>query len=454
MLLPSKTSYMSTALLWFRNDLRLNDNPALNAAAEAHGSLLPVFVLDERLLQAGPWGFVRLGPYRLKFLLESLADLRDDLREKGSDLLFKIGRPEALIPELARAHGCQAVYAAKGYSHEEQKAERAVSEQVTAHFYHSALLVAPEQLPFAVEKVPEVFTDFRKRVEKYSEVPEPLSPPERLSRPAFEAEPLPSLESLGLAEPAEEPRAVLPFRGGALAAYDRLDHYLWDTDCLASYKETRNGLIGADYSSKFSVWLANGSLSARAIWHEVEAYEQQRERNRSTYWMKFELLWREYFKYVAMRYGRKIFFPGGIQDKRVNWRDDRKAMHKWMTGTTGDDFVDANMRELLHTGFMSNRGRQNVASYLVHRLKQDWRKGAAWFEALLIDYDVESNYGNWMYAAGVGNDPRDRVFNTQKQARDYDADGAYRRLWLSGEAPDAGPLLQTLCPAGAAIKND
>ena len=114
----------------------------------------------------------------------------------------------------------------------------------------------------------------------------------------------------------------------------------------------------------------------------------------------------------------------------MNWKENGQALERWRTGTTGDDFVDANMRELLFTGFISNRGRQNVASYLVHQLKQDWRKGAAWFESLLIDYDVCSNYGNWMYAAGVGNDPRDRIFNTRKQASMYDGDGGYRRLWL------------------------
>jgi deoxyribodipyrimidine photo-lyase len=136
-----------------------------------------------------------------------------------------------------------------------------------------------------------------------------------------------------------------------------------------------------------------------------------------------------------MKYGRKIFLPGGIQDKKAAWKQQPKVFRKWAYGETGDDFVDANMKELLYTGFMSNRGRQNVASYFVHRLKQDWRLGAAWFESLLIDYDVSSNYGNWMYAAGVGNDPRDRVFNTQKQADRYDPESAYRDLWLK-EAPE------------------
>ena len=424
---------MSKALFWFRNDLRLTDNPGLRAACASNESVLPVYILDKRLLEHDRWGFVRLGPYRLKFLLESLKDLKEDLQEKGSDLLFKIGIPEEEVPRLASAHGCDSVYASKEYTHEELQAEAAVEGQLPAHFYHSGLLVSPEDVPFAIEQVPDVYTKFRKQVEKYSEVPLPLDPPERISTVQFEAAPLPDAEALGYSLPEVDERGVLAYKGGALAAYHRLDHYLWDTDALATYKKTRNGLIGSDYSSKFSAWLANGSISPRAIYHEVEAYENEREKNNSTYWMKFELLWREYFKYVAMRYGKKIFLKGGIQDKSVHWKYRPRMLRKWMTGSTGDKFVDANMRELLYTGYMSNRGRQNVASYLVHQLKQDWRIGAAWFESLLVDYDVCSNYGNWMYAGGVGNDPRDRVFNTKKQANNYDGDGAYRQLWLDGD---------------------
>jgi deoxyribodipyrimidine photo-lyase len=368
---------MSKAIMWFRNDLRLTDNPALNAALQQHEAILPVYLLDERLLQPDRWGFTRLGPYRLQFLMESLEDLKADLKEKGSDLLVQIGKPEEAIPALAQAHDCTAVFASKEYTYEELQIEEHIAGQLPLRLHHSLLLTNPEDLPFAIEQTPDIFTQFRKRVEKYAEVPLPLDAPEKITTIPFESQPLPVMESPGYKVPVQDDRAALHFKGGALPAYERLDHYLWDTDALASYKQTRNGMIGADYSSKFSAWLANGSISARAIWHEVEAYEAERTKNKDTYWMKFELLWREYFKYVGMRYGRKIFLKGGIQDKNVQWKDRPKALLKWMTGTTGDDFVDANMRELLYTGFMSNRGRQNVASYLVHQLKQDWRTGAA-----------------------------------------------------------------------------
>lgn len=423
---------MATALLWFRNDLRLYDNPALQAALQENTQIVPVYILDERYLTEDRWGMVRTGPFRLQFLLESLTDLKEHLEEKGSTLIIRKGIPETEIPQLMSEHGANAIYAAKEYTHEEVKMEEALAEDYPLHLYHSSPLMHPDDVPFDADGVPDVYTQFRKKVEKYAEVREAIPTPDTVPSPELTKTPVPTMEDLGFARPPQDDRAVMPFKGGAVAGDDRLDHYLWHSDRVATYKETRNGLIGADYSTKFSPWLANGSMSPRTIYHELERYEAEVTKNKSTYWVKFELLWRDYFKYVAMKYGRKIFFPGGIQDKQVNWRDSDKLFQKWTQGETGDDFVDANMRELLHTGFMSNRGRQNVASYLVHKYKIDWRRGAAWFESMLIDHDVCSNYGNWMYAGGVGNDPRDRVFNTQKQAKMYDKDGAYRKLWLDG----------------------
>jgi deoxyribodipyrimidine photo-lyase len=420
---------MKTAILWFRNDLRLYDNPALKAALETAEKIIPVYVIDDRYLQQDRWGIVRTGPYRLRFLLESLADLKEHLREKGSDLLIKRGTPEAILPDLVNEYRAGTIFAAKEYAHEEVQVEDTLGANLDLQLFHSSPLVHPEDVPFAADNAPDVFTAFRKKVEKYAEIRSAIPTPDSVPSPELPNAPVPTFSDLGMEDIPADDRGVLAFKGGAVAGDDRLDHYLWESDAVATYKETRNGLIGADYSTKFSPWLANGSMSPRTIYHELERYEQEVTKNKSTYWVKFELLWRDYFKYVTMKYGRKIFSPGGIQDKSVSWRDNDTLFQKWQNGQTGDDFVDANMRELKETGFMSNRGRQNVASYLVHQLKIDWRKGAAWFESLLIDYDVCSNWGNWMYASGVGNDPRDRVFNTKKQANQYDADGAYRRLW-------------------------
>lgn len=190
-------------------------------------------------------------------------------------------------------------------------------------------------------------------------------------------------------------------------------------------------MIGVDFSTKFSPWLALGCISPRYIYEQIKKYEVERTANQSTYWVIFELLWRDYFKFVALKYGNRIFYMNGLQDKHVPWNTDMKMFDAWKEGRTGVPFVDANMRELALTGFMSNRGRQNVASFLTKDLGLDWRLGAEWFEYLLVDHDVCSNYGNWLYSAGIGNDPREnRKFNMIKQGLDYDNNGDYVRQWV------------------------
>lgn len=197
-------------------------------------------------------------------------------------------------------------------------------------------------------------------------------------------------------------------------------------------------MLGADYSSKFSPWLANGSLSPRRIYEEVRKYERERVENQSTYWLIFELRWRDYFRFVAKKYGKLIFLEKGPKEKSLDdLTNDTEKFNQWIEGRTGIPFIDANMIEIARTGYMSNRGRQNVASFLVKDLKVNWTWGASYFESLLVDYDPCSNWGNWCYVAGVGNDPRNnRYFNIISQATKYDGKGEYVKHWL----PQLKPL--------------
>jgi deoxyribodipyrimidine photo-lyase len=228
-------------------------------------------------------------------------------------------------------------------------------------------------------------------------------------------------------------RTAFPFTGGCLSAKERLNYYLWESKKVSFYKKTRNGLLGKDYSSKFSAWLANGSISPREIYWQIKSFEKDIMKNQSTYWMIFELIWRDFFKYISLKYGNKIFKIGGILEKEYTWLEDHKKFQNWVDGRTNEPFVNANMIELKCTGWMSNRGRQNVASFLSKELLIDWRWGAYYFESMLIDYDVHSNYGNWMYVSGVGNDPRDRKFNIKFQADRYDPNNKFQNLWLQGK---------------------
>ena len=347
--------------------------------------------------------------------------------------------PESKIPELVTNHKITDIYLQKEWTrdelHQEQRVGTALDrldKKPKGHRYYNQFLFHPDDIPYQIEKIPRVFTDFRKRVEKESQVRN-LVDLKNYTQDKFDVETTntPGLKELGLETFENDPRSAFPFKGGATAGKERVDYYLWETKKLQDYKSTRNGLIGTDYSSKLSAWLAIGCLSAREVYHEVQKFESKVVKNQDTYWLIFELLWRDFFMYVSLKHRSKLFALGGILQKEKKWNSDPEVFENWNTGTTGEKFVDANMKELAATGFMSNRGRQNIANFWSMHKNQDWRIGAAYFEHMLIDYDIHSNYGNWMYNSGVGNDPRNRTFNIQSQASRYDPDDSYQELWLN-----------------------
>ncbi len=426
-------------LVWFRNDLRLHDHEPLQDALKADAQVIPVYVFDPRQFGETAFGFPKTGRFRAKFMLESVADLRNSLRRLGGDLIIRWGKPEAVLPALVTQVQAQAIYWHEEVTAEETAVENAVASKLESmgvgiQTYWGATLYHPDDLPFSEKKLPEVFTQFRKKVEQHSTVYDAFPAPKKLPPLPQDIEPgeLPALTDLGLeVAPSQDDRAVLAFYGGETAGLARLQDYIWDADCLKTYKQTRNGMLGANYSSKFSAWLALGCLSPRRIYQAVQEYETERVKNDSTYWLVFELLWRDYFRFVCVKHGDRVFYPSGLRGLKVAWKQDWQRFEAWRDGMTGYPLVDANMRELAATGFMSNRGRQNVASFLTKNLGIDWRMGAAWFESLLVDYDVCSNWGNWNYTAGVGNDARGfRYFNIPKQAKDYDPQGKYVKHWL------------------------
>ncbi len=432
---------MNRILYWFRNDLRLHDNEGFLKATQQADEVIPVFIFDPRIFEKTSLGFRKIDHFRAKFIRESVADLRDSLQRKGGDLVVKIGEPERILAELAEKYDVSELHLSKEIAQEETNVESSLSKRlktlnVDMVFTWMSTLYHVRDLPFGINKLPEVFTDFRKTIEKNATVRPTLPEPERVTLPNdCEVGEMPELTDLGFHEEeitGPDPRVVLDFKGGETAGLQRLHAYLWESDHIATYKETRNGLLGADYSSKFSAWMAQGCISPRQIYEEVKRYEAERTANESTYWLIFELLWRDYFHFVMLRWGTRLFKSSGLKlDKDRRWKHDRTLFKKWKAGKTGVPFVDANMRELAATGYMSNRGRQNVASFLAHDLGIDWTWGAAWFESVLIDYDVCSNWGNWNYVAGVGNDPREnRYFNQYSQATRYDENGDYVRYWL------------------------
>jgi deoxyribodipyrimidine photo-lyase len=343
-------------------------------------------------------------------------------------------------------------------------------------------------------ELPDIFTTYRKSVEPLHERPlNTLPRPKASSLPAFPnssaipEQPGPftvprSQDELlaSLTEPVKNfmpnlpiyPEAGVsghPFRGGEVTALGRLVHLI-QTGGMKDYKDTRNGLVGTEYSTKLSAYLAQGCLTARQVHEEMVAYESGTKKefsdapgfgggeNEGTKAVRFELLWRDYMRLCTRKFQHKLFRVDGFRGdeagsqcsaKSPKWKTANEedaspsqdplpariaeVLERFNAGTTGMGLIDASQREVVHTGYTSNRARQNVASFLSKHIGIDWRYGAEWYEMLLIDYDVSSNWANWQYVAGVGNDPRGeaRIFNPVKQAFDYDKEGKYVRMWVT-----------------------
>ena len=425
-------------LVWFRNDLRVQDNNSIFEAFKNKNNVIGIYCLDPRQFETNKHGFKKTEKYRAKFLLETLRDLKNNLARLYIPFYIFQNIPENVIPELVEKHNITSIFLQKEWTPDEVLINTNVKNKINLSVVkwtetYDQFLFHPEDIPYtSFDKIPEVFTEFRKKCEKESEIRPCISITAMPEENFFETSNIiPSLEDLGLENFKLHKNSAFPFRGGETNALKRMENYFFETENLSEYKKTRNGLIGENYSSKLSAWLANGSISARTIYWEVQNYEREICKNEDTYWLIFELIWRDYFKYISLKHGDKIFKLNGILDKEYEWKVNDKAFRQWTNGNTREPFVNANMIELLKTGFMSNRGRQNVASYWAKEWEQDWRIAAKYFESMLIDYDVHSNYGNWMYNAGVGNDPRDRKFNIKRQAEMYDAKGKYQNMWTN-----------------------
>jgi deoxyribodipyrimidine photo-lyase len=414
----------SVVLHWFRHgDLRLHDNPALTHSAnliskQANGVVVPVFVFDGTIFgtkSLTPSGSLKCGPRRARFILESVADLQSQLLSRlNSKLLIAHGEPSEVFDQILaslQSFDVNIVCQEEVVKEERDTAER-VRDVLRKRFPKGKLLqiwgstmYELQGMPYdeGMRNMPDGFTPFRNKVEKQHTISKPLPVVSKLPFPddvQFENfANMPTLIDLGYTEEQAQhahtvdTRSVLDFRGGETVALARVKEYIWDKDLLKDYFDTRNGMIGGDYSTKFSPWLAHGCLSPRHVALECARYEEQRVANKSTYWVVFELLWRDFCKFFAVKHGNAIFFPNGIVGGDRKWARHEKNYEAWKEGRTGYPLVDANMREMMATGFMSNRGRQNVASFLSIDLNYDWRCGGDWFESQLIDYDV---YSNWV----------------------------------------------------------
>ena len=330
-------SKLRTVICLFRNDLRIHDNEALVTAQRLGDYVVPLYCFDPSHYK-GTWhfNFPKTGSHRAKFLIESVQDLRDNFRKYQTDLIVHNSSPVEAIRNISsfcetKGHKVTDVVFQKEVTFEEVKVEDEIeafckNKNIKINKTWGATLYHIQDLPFKnIGLVPDTYTSFRKDVEARSKVRKMHETPSSFKPLPSDLAPgdVPTMKHLGHEDYSPDKRSAFPFRGGESAALERIDHYLWKTDCVAKYKETRNGLVGVDYSTKFSTWLAAGCVSPRRIFWEIKKYEESKVANNSTYWVIFELIWRDYFKFVCQKFGDRVFYKSGILNKDIPWSQVR-----------------------------------------------------------------------------------------------------------------------------------
>ncbi|MCC8426549.1 DASH family cryptochrome [Mucilaginibacter sp. UR6-11] len=425
-----------TILVWFRNDLRIHDNEILLEAVRKADKVLPVYCFDPYYFNTGANGAPKTGALRARFLLESVADLRKNLQALGGELIVRVGNPAEVLPQLATQYAVNEVYHHREVAYEETD----ISEQVETSLWNLKLnlkhfightLYHKEDLPFPIKDIPDSFAVFKKKVERDSNVRPCIATPESIITPEItDAGELPTMQELGLSEPADDLRARIKFTGGETAGLARLEAYFTNNDQVAPTRG-RNGAT-VDRSSKLAPWLSLGCISMRQVYWAVVKHEKANNVH-NTGMLELELLWRDYFRFMFKKHGKQYFATD--EQAKTTLAEKQSLFEKWKTGSTGVPFIDASMHKLNATGYISNFSRQMAAGYLVRDLEVDWRKGAAYFEEKLIDYSPASNWGNWAFIAGLGHDPRDnKYFNITKQVSELDTNSEFINTWAPADA--------------------
>lgn len=417
-------------VVWFRRDLRLADHAALSVAAATGRPVIPLFVLDDNV--AGDWA---LGGASRWWLHHSLTALKKALGGVGGDLVLRRGKTRDAIADAAREADAGDVYCSRGYEPWASDLETDVRDALAAHDiafkrFAGVLLHDPDQVTTQAGQPFKVFTPFWNVVRRL-EVKKPLEAPKHLKLPSK----LPKSEHL-------KDWALLPKRPdwagglremwvpGEESARDLLGEFI--DDRMSDYAEARDR-PDVEGTSRLSPYLAFGEISPRQCWFAVKsAAGRMTHADKGAEVFLKELAWREFSAHLLHHWPTfpKTAFREEFADFR--WRKDADHLSAWQRGRTGYPIVDAGMRELWATGWMHNRVRMIVASFLIKDLLLPWQEGEAWFWDTLVDADLANNAANWQWVAGSGADaaPYFRIFNPVKQGETFDPDGAYVRRWV------------------------
>lgn len=389
-----------TILAWFRNDLRIHDNEVLLRATEQGGDVIPVYCFDPRHFGEGLFGTRKTGVMRAAFLVESVAALKNALKQQGSDLVIALGKPEEVLPELTRRYQADEVYHHREVAHEETQVSTWVEEalwgqQINLKHFIGHTLYHKEDLPFPIKDIPDAFSTFRKKAERESSIRPTLPRPSQINTPAgIEETAVPSLAQLGYAPDEIKQASHLAFQGGEEAALATMEALLSEPQSAPAY-------------SLLAPHIAVGALSPNLFFHEVKAAEGRLDKKQIEANL-LRLMWRDYYRFMFKKHGNRFFQPNGLAEAlpyAVAGSDE--PFDRWKSGNTGHALVDQGMRQLNSNGFVPEDLRTVLAAYLTQELQVSWLRGAAWFEEKLIDYSPSDNYGNWAHIAGVGSSARE-----------------------------------------------
>lgn len=399
---------MKLAIVIFRNNLRVEDNPSLYYASKSNDRVLGLYSFE--ILEGHLFGFKKCGKFREAFIKNSLEQLYKNLKAYGINLCFTNDFSSTLA-KLSQKFDIT-VYFDEEVGFEEQSLQKVFAKYKHKSYFNQTM-IEPFEFDFT-----KSFSHFRNKAEKL-EIPKPLGLPNKVESVEF--------ESVQFSKPMiSYPKNAIFFKAGEHRAKQRLEDYM---NNIHSYKDTRNAMSGFDNSTKFSPYLSAGNISAKMIYHRLKEEERRGYQSQSSYWIYFELLWRDFFHLVMLYSKNRLFLKSGLKGINFNFRNDKESLDKFLSANTGIDIIDASIVELKSTGWLSNRNRQLVASYFVKNLGLDWRICAAFFESYLVDYNPASNYGNFAYQAHVGNDKRYRIFDPIKQSEIYGGD-TYIKNWL------------------------
>ncbi|MEZ8732626.1 DASH family cryptochrome [Vibrio splendidus] len=439
-------------LYLFTNDLRINDNQLLHYAAQSVDKLICVIVEPTLVCFSADLAQEQsYSAHRQAFVSQSIANLESNLVKLGQQLVvirsnhLKPDTTEQTLSQIIATQHVTHFFANAHCGYDERRLIHSVHRHhpdLITRLPHHSTLIDSHELPFELSKVPSSFTKFRKLVEHLD-----VSDGETFISALPPAVRLASTSTISLfSSPNDESAVISDYLGGEDAGLAHLENY-FSHDYAFNYKHTRNAFDGIENSTKFSPWLALGCVSPKTIYRHLKQFEADHGSNDSTYWIYFELLWREYFYWKCLSLGSSLF--GETSNHKLDSSNSSETsilnFAKWKSGNSNYPIVDACMRQLNETGYMSNRGRQLAASCLIYELGIDWRHGAAYFESQLIDYDVASNWGNWAYIAGTLNSqvntqtnkqenanqaqPKSHHFDLARQTDMYDPDHIFINKW-------------------------